>query len=369
MAVKNLLEQVTQRQMNKQWAMSQMAERLRSVREDRGLTQRELADRVGLTESAIRNYELMQASPKRQHLDAIAAALDIRPEALVVYDLADHEVALNVLFQIADTYGLEPVTSAIPGRLLPSGKDTTLPCVKPSSRYMEEMMVEWAYQYDGCLQGHLSIESYRAWQDAFAGEYELTEFPDRCETSDQGKEVPIEPWHRRQMAAKIKGLRVAANMSQEELARQIGVSVPTLRTYEQAKHLPKERTVAAMASTFGVTLPSLSLLDLPTPTAATHVLFQIADQCLYPCTVDGSPILWPYRGGLLRELSYWTFIYEKWQNGRDESWYDFMRDHYDEDDSNCGIDLGLCDIPFDIRAPHSRMLGDPFKENPDRPRI
>ena len=49
--------------------------RIRELRTRRGLLQRELAEMAGVTESAVRNYELGLRTPRPQHLEAIARAL------------------------------------------------------------------------------------------------------------------------------------------------------------------------------------------------------------------------------------------------------------------------------------------------------
>lgn len=53
-----------------------LAYELRALREKRGLSQRELAERVGTTQSAIARLESGQISPSLPTLDRVAAALD-----------------------------------------------------------------------------------------------------------------------------------------------------------------------------------------------------------------------------------------------------------------------------------------------------
>lgn len=53
-----------------------LAHELRELREKRGLSQRELANRVGTTQSAIARLESGQISPSLPTLDRVAAALD-----------------------------------------------------------------------------------------------------------------------------------------------------------------------------------------------------------------------------------------------------------------------------------------------------
>lgn len=50
-------------------------ERIRHIRNERGISQKQLSEMCGLSEPAIRNYELGNRKPSAQILDKIAAAL------------------------------------------------------------------------------------------------------------------------------------------------------------------------------------------------------------------------------------------------------------------------------------------------------
>lgn len=54
-----------------------LAMEIHSLREKRGLSQRELADRLGTTQSAIARLEAGNVSPSLPTLDKIAAALEV----------------------------------------------------------------------------------------------------------------------------------------------------------------------------------------------------------------------------------------------------------------------------------------------------
>ena len=49
-------------------------ERIRHIRNERGISQKQLSEMCGLSEPAIRNYELGNRKPSAQILDKIAAA-------------------------------------------------------------------------------------------------------------------------------------------------------------------------------------------------------------------------------------------------------------------------------------------------------
>lgn len=53
------------------------ATRLRELRKEKGLTQEELADLVGISKSAISNYEISYATPTMSHLRLLAKALNV----------------------------------------------------------------------------------------------------------------------------------------------------------------------------------------------------------------------------------------------------------------------------------------------------
>lgn len=83
--------------------------RIRALRESRGMTQRQLAERAGCTDAAIRNYEAGRRALKGSALDAIAGALGVAPEALMPVQAESARDALELLFRIEEEFGLRPV--------------------------------------------------------------------------------------------------------------------------------------------------------------------------------------------------------------------------------------------------------------------
>lgn len=55
---------------------------IKKLRKARGFTQKELAERAGISESAMRSYELGDRKPKPEVTERIAMALRVRPEYL-----------------------------------------------------------------------------------------------------------------------------------------------------------------------------------------------------------------------------------------------------------------------------------------------
>ena len=65
------------------------AERLRTLRNDAGLTQRQLADKSNLHQTLIARYESAKSMPRQNAIEKLAAALDVVPAALDVSGNAD----------------------------------------------------------------------------------------------------------------------------------------------------------------------------------------------------------------------------------------------------------------------------------------
>lgn len=63
-----------------------VGENIKRIRKERGLTQKELGERLGMTQSAIWQFESDKTSPKIETVEKIATALDVTP-----YDLMGHE--------------------------------------------------------------------------------------------------------------------------------------------------------------------------------------------------------------------------------------------------------------------------------------
>ena len=82
--------------------------RIRQYRTLAKLTQKELAQRCGISEPAIRNYELGNRLPDEETLKTIALALEINYYALKQPDPSTLAGALNTLYLLESMYGLAP---------------------------------------------------------------------------------------------------------------------------------------------------------------------------------------------------------------------------------------------------------------------
>lgn len=80
-----------------------VGENIRRIRQERGLTQRQLGEMVGASEAYIRAYESGRRNPKPASLEKIAEALSVNAEVLANSDF-DGLKAIHRLFQIFRQY-------------------------------------------------------------------------------------------------------------------------------------------------------------------------------------------------------------------------------------------------------------------------
>lgn len=82
---------------------------IRKIRMRRNMTQRELANAIdGISESALRSYELGERCPKQNTLERIAEALDVAPACFDAYGIEHYHELMHVLFLLEDRFGIEP---------------------------------------------------------------------------------------------------------------------------------------------------------------------------------------------------------------------------------------------------------------------
>ena len=82
---------------------------IRELRLRRGLTQREVSEAIGgISESALRSYELGERRPKQNTLERIAETLDVAPACFDTYGIERYDELVHALFLLEDRFGIEP---------------------------------------------------------------------------------------------------------------------------------------------------------------------------------------------------------------------------------------------------------------------
>ena len=132
-------------------------ERIRALRKEKGMTQQQLADAMGCTDAAIRNYEADKRTLKGDQLEAMAAALEVAPETLMSLDVDSAREALELLFRLEEEFGLEPAGE---GKLAVSGKGKKAPKLAAAIK-------AWEQQSEAQKTGKITQNEYEAWKRSF----------------------------------------------------------------------------------------------------------------------------------------------------------------------------------------------------------
>lgn len=223
---------------SKPWDEAALAEKIRRLRKASGLTQAALADRMGISEPAVRNYELMRALPSEKHIESMAKAFGVRPECLHLYDFRAPSVLANSLFQIAETYGLTPTRAGGSA------------CLLPTSSFMSRFLDEWARRYSNLGKGRVSRENYERWKDAYTAEYDPKEFATRYEDApEEGSCILIPSWGAYCFSRKIRRIRESQGSTQAAFSARLGIKEGVYRSYEQGWRLPRRSVLKGIAAT------------------------------------------------------------------------------------------------------------------------
>ena len=83
-----------------------VGEKIKKARQYRNLTQKELGERVGLSDDRIRHYEIDKRTPREDWLSKIAIALDFPIEFFTSRELNTYNDVVQTLNVLEEKYGL-----------------------------------------------------------------------------------------------------------------------------------------------------------------------------------------------------------------------------------------------------------------------
>lgn len=126
---------------------------IREIRLRRGLTQREVSEAIGgISESALRSYELGERRPKQNTLERIAETLDVAPACFDTYGIERYDELAHALFLLEDRFGIEP-------------------CADGSIRFTDEAIQScvctWRDWKEFLEKGKITREEYENRKDSF----------------------------------------------------------------------------------------------------------------------------------------------------------------------------------------------------------
>lgn len=141
-------------------AMNPPGYRIKYYRLQNNLTQKELAEKCGLTESAIRNYELGNRNPNNAQREKIARVLKVSVHSIDEPNISQVFGMIHVLFDIEKIYQCVP--KVIDGEVylhMPKSDDILSP------EYVIHTMTRlWAEMREKLDSGEIDLEYYINWQ-------------------------------------------------------------------------------------------------------------------------------------------------------------------------------------------------------------
>lgn len=126
---------------------------IREIRLRRGLTQREVSEAIGgISESALRSYELGERRPKQNTLEQIAETLDVAPACFDTYGIERYDELMHALFLSEEAFSIKP-------------------CADGSIRFTDETIQScvctwWSWK-EFLKEGKITREEYENRKDSF----------------------------------------------------------------------------------------------------------------------------------------------------------------------------------------------------------
>lgn len=140
-----------------------ISENIRNRRRAAGLTQKQLAERVDLSEQAIRMYELGKREPSADVINRIGEALDVAPESLRSIEIESAREALELLFALDEKYGLVPHVDDSGISLVLNTRKTA------ASQKFFYAIQAWDAKEKELSEGVITQEEFEAWKASFKG--------------------------------------------------------------------------------------------------------------------------------------------------------------------------------------------------------
>ena len=135
--------------------MATVGENIRRYRKARELSIVRLAERVGMTEGAIRHYESGIRTPGEDQLRKIALALDVSPKMLEDHKITSARDLVGALLQLEDEFGLVPDES---GRINPRAARAPKASIAIKA---------WGDKRQQLMAGEITQEEYDDWKSNF----------------------------------------------------------------------------------------------------------------------------------------------------------------------------------------------------------
>ncbi len=162
---------------------STIGERIRYYRQRAGLTQKALAEACGISDPAIRNYELGNRIPNKDTLGKMADALRIEYYALADPNLDTLAGVMHCFFRMEYAHGLKPIE--IDGKAVLIIDPNYFGVKEPVIQQLMNQWLEARKKYD---TGEWSIDQYEDWESRFP--FAQINFPQEYYSAASEKKEP-----------------------------------------------------------------------------------------------------------------------------------------------------------------------------------
>ncbi len=132
-----------------------VGEKIRKIRQLRGLTQVQLADLVGLPVGRIKQYEINVRNPKLSQLEEFAKALGVTTEYLTNHNTDTYSDIKHILLELEDTYGLQ--ITEFDGHYVLQFND----------REMAQFLADWCKAKHGSNANSDTLKQYELWKATY----------------------------------------------------------------------------------------------------------------------------------------------------------------------------------------------------------
>jgi len=139
-----------------------IGEKIKKFRVAQGLSQKQLAIMSGMSEPAVRNYELGNRTPSFAQLERLAAALKLSPYALADPFLENRHGVMQALFSMEDDFGLRPVEVDGQVMLCIDRKKKS-----PAPGSPEDDFRDWYRVWVELCEGKIAQEEYDEWRYSY----------------------------------------------------------------------------------------------------------------------------------------------------------------------------------------------------------
>ena len=134
-----------------------LGEKIKTHRNYKGLTQKQLGELTGIHEVAIRRYELDKVKPRQDHLEKIASVLGTPMNTFLDLRIVTDSDVMPLLFAIDEEFPLTIVD--VDG----------VPSIQFEHEYFHRFLRSWKAMKEMVAEGVMPVENYEFWKDAMPG--------------------------------------------------------------------------------------------------------------------------------------------------------------------------------------------------------